>query len=53
MNSTDQFLNQLVIDLEDVCDDIQFDHGTNTVAEAKIRDLIKQIEDYTNGDVQG
>lgn len=42
------FLNQLIIDLEDVCDDIKFDFGSNTVPEEKVRQIKKAVEDFHN-----
>lgn len=41
---TPEFLTQLILDLEDVCSDIEFDIGTNSVPEEKLRDIIKQLE---------
>lgn len=41
----EQFLTQLIIDLEDVCSDLEFDYGANTVAEQKLHGIIRQIED--------
>lgn len=42
------FLNQLIIDLEDVCDDIEFDFGNNTVPEEKVRQIKRTVEDFQN-----
>jgi hypothetical protein len=39
-----QFLTQLLLDLEDIVNDVQDDAGFDSVAEHKLRDVIKQIE---------
>lgn len=40
------FLTQLLLDLEDICNDIEYDLGRNdSVAQKKVEDLMKQIED--------
>lgn len=44
----DEFLTQLTLDLEDVCEDINFDCGSNSVAEQKVRQILKAIEDFQN-----
>lgn len=37
------FFEEIIAVLIEVCDDIQYDYGFDTVAEEKIRDLIKKI----------
>lgn len=39
-----EFLTTLILDLEDVCDDIEFDIGSDSVPEGKLRDIIKRLE---------
>lgn len=36
--------DELISDLEEVCDDIQYDYGFDTVAEEKLRDIIDKIK---------
>jgi hypothetical protein len=40
-----QFLEELILELEDIVLDVQEDAGYDTVAEHKIQTLIKRIED--------
>ena len=41
----DSFLTQLIIDLDDVIQDIEFDFGSNSVAEEKLKRIIRNIEE--------
>lgn len=41
----DSFLTQLIIDLDDVIQDIEFDFGANSVAEEKLKRIIRNIEE--------
>lgn len=42
----ESFLNQLLIDLNDVLDDIEFDYaGTDSVPYKKLSDIVQQVED--------
>jgi len=45
MSISADFLTTLIIDLEDVCSDIIFDIGADSVPEEKLRDIIKRLED--------
>jgi hypothetical protein len=40
-----QFLTEVILELEDIVLDVQEDAGYDTVAEHKIQTLIKRIED--------
>jgi hypothetical protein len=39
------FLTRLILDLKDVVEDVQFDIGSDSVPEGKLRDIIKHIEE--------
>lgn len=46
MNSYD-FLNQVIMDLQEIREDIEFDHGSpDSVPQTKLEDLIRRIEDH-------
>ncbi len=45
----DIFLNELLVDLNDVLDDIEFDYaGTDSVPYQKLKDIIENVEDKLN-----
>lgn len=43
----ESFLTQLIIDLDDVIQDIEFDFGNDSVAEEKLKRIIRNIEEVT------
>lgn len=42
-----QFMTRLILELEDIINDVQEDAGYDSVAEHKLRDLIKEIEEQS------
>lgn len=44
----EEFLYQVIADLEDIKLDVDLDLGTDSVPFQKIKDLIETIEDYRN-----
>lgn len=44
MTIDSQFLTTLILDLEDVVEDVQFDIGPDSVPEGKLLDIIKYLE---------
>lgn len=45
----DTFLNELLIDLNDVLDDIEFDYaGRDSVPYQKLKDIIENVEEQLN-----
>jgi hypothetical protein len=44
----DQFLTQLLLDVEDIQSDVEFDLGHDSVPGQKLNDLKKMIEEFSN-----
>ena len=44
----DQFLNKLLLDVEDIRDDVEYDLGRDSVPSQKLNDLKKMIERFSD-----
>jgi hypothetical protein len=46
MNDQEQFIFDLINDLENILDDVQFDFGYENVPAEKLEDLIQKVKEY-------